>query len=215
MAEPRDDDLARRYRALGREEPPAALDEAILAAAREAAPRRARAQWWGPVSVAAVLVLGLGLVLRMQSEQPGVETSAPASEYAMPAPAEPPAAVQQAPAPAQQAPAAAPPPPALQRPPAPMMKREASPSEAPAPQAKRMQPSAADDAALPKRMEPPAMAAAARETPEQQLERIARLRGEGRHEEADKVLEQFRRAHPDYRIPEDTWSRVRPRQERP
>lgn len=92
-----------------------------------------------------------------------------------------------------------------------MMKREASMPDAPAPAAKRMQPSAAEDAAAPKRMEPPAMAATARETPEQQLERIARLRGEGRHEEADRALEQFRRTHPDYRIPEDTWSRVRPR----
>ena len=179
MADPRDEDLARRYRALGREEPPPALDEAILAAARQAAPRRSRAQWWAPVSVAAVLVLGIGVALRMQLEQPGVETSAPASEYALPAPAEPPATAPQAPA------AAAP--------------------------EKRMQQSSSEDAALPKRTEPPAMAAAARETPEQQLERIARLRGEGRHEEADKALEQFRRAHPDYRIPEDTWSRVRPR----
>ena len=44
-----------------------------------------------------------------------------------------------------------------------------------------------------------------------ELERIARLRAEGRHDEADKALETFRRAHPDYRIPEAMWERVRPR----
>jgi hypothetical protein len=43
---------------------------------------------------------------------------------------------------------------------------------------------------------------AAAETPERQLERIAELRRQGRHEEADKALAEFRRRHPDYRIPE-------------
>lgn len=44
-----------------------------------------------------------------------------------------------------------------------------------------------------------------------ELERIARLRGEGRDSEADKALEEFRRDHPGYRIPEAMWERVRPR----
>jgi hypothetical protein len=44
-----------------------------------------------------------------------------------------------------------------------------------------------------------------------ELERIARLRGEGRHEEADKALEAFLRKHPDYRIPDAVWNRVKPR----
>jgi len=47
--------------------------------------------------------------------------------------------------------------------------------------------------------------------PAAELERIARLRAEGRHEEADKALEAFNRAHPDYRIPDAVWLRVRPR----
>jgi hypothetical protein len=47
--------------------------------------------------------------------------------------------------------------------------------------------------------------------PATELERIARLRAEGRHEEADKALEAFNRAHPDYRIPDPVWQRVRPR----
>ena len=47
--------------------------------------------------------------------------------------------------------------------------------------------------------------------PVRELERIGRLRGEGRHAEADRALEQFRRRHPDYRIPEAVWERVKPR----
>jgi hypothetical protein len=44
-----------------------------------------------------------------------------------------------------------------------------------------------------------------------ELERIAKLRAEGRHAEADKALEEFQRNHRDYRIPEGMWERVRPR----
>ena len=40
------------------------------------------------------------------------------------------------------------------------------------------------------------------EPPEKWLERIAALRKEGKHEEADKVLEEFRKRYPDYKIPE-------------
>jgi hypothetical protein len=43
------------------------------------------------------------------------------------------------------------------------------------------------------------------------LERIAQLRSEGRDAEADRALEDFRRDHPDYRIPEAMWERVKPR----
>jgi hypothetical protein len=43
------------------------------------------------------------------------------------------------------------------------------------------------------------------------LEAIAKLRLEGRHEEADKALAEFRRRHPDYRIPDAMWERVKPR----
>jgi len=40
---------------------------------------------------------------------------------------------------------------------------------------------------------------------------ILKLREEGRHFDADKALEQFRRNHPGYRIAEAMWERVRPR----
>jgi hypothetical protein len=44
-----------------------------------------------------------------------------------------------------------------------------------------------------------------------ELERIATLRREGRHAEADKALEEFRRANPAYRIPDPLWEQVKPR----
>ena len=44
-----------------------------------------------------------------------------------------------------------------------------------------------------------------------ELERIANLRAQGRDAEADKALEEFRRAHPGYRIPDAMWERVKPR----
>jgi translation initiation factor IF-2 len=48
------------------------------------------------------------------------------------------------------------------------------------------------------------------ETPEKWLERIAALRGEGKHDEADKQLAEFRSRHPDYRIPEPMLKKVLP-----
>ncbi|MEO5692029.1 MAG: hypothetical protein ABIQ72_02805 [Usitatibacter sp.] len=108
-----DDDLKRRYREISREEPSSALDAAILAKARDklvsdttfattgnsrtakvvsdtslslvSGPRFRR--WSVPLSLAAVLMLGVGVSLRMQFERPGVETSMAASESAPPPPA--------------------------------------------------------------------------------------------------------------------------------
>ena len=105
-----DDKLSRRYRELPREEPSADLDAAILAASRRAVgagPRARKSSWMVPTSIAAVLVLGVGVSLRMQLEQPGIETSAPsssASEYPVPAaePAGQPKPQAEAPVPAPQ-----------------------------------------------------------------------------------------------------------------
>jgi hypothetical protein len=44
---------------------------------------------------------------------------------------------------------------------------------------------------------------------ERELERIARLRSEGKQDEADAALATFRREHPDYRIEPAMWERVR------
>ncbi|HEX7465915.1 MAG TPA: hypothetical protein VF309_04675, partial [Usitatibacter sp.] len=46
---------------------------------------------------------------------------------------------------------------------------------------------------------------------DRELERIAKLREEGRDADADKALEQFNRDHPGYRIADAMWQRVKPR----
>lgn len=332
------DRMAARYRELARDEPPPALDAAILAASRRAVGSRpgGAARWAGPVSIAAVLVLGLSISLRMQVEQPGIETSSARMEPAVreqPSAATPPPAVsapteapradanvasgtdpakkherevaplqaqrRATPAPVPAAPIAkpaardefAPAPPReaaarpglakeAVRPPAPMADAApaardplpgpadnrvaaasvaapapmasapiaasaasaspppapaapaprgfapepgASPQDSAAPQAPRPAAPAAMRAATAERREatsqgavgaqPPILdaEAAKRASPEAQLERIARLREAKRDEEADRALEEFRRSHPDYRIPAALWERVRNR----
>jgi len=289
MTDP-DDKVRERYRSLGHEEPPPALDAAILASARRAVSPRSAMRWSGPVSIAAVLMLAVGVTLRMRTEEPGIETSMP-SEYAAPAPAAPapqfeesrkaldatreadkplardqerartksapkdaaaakaevkqemrqeaqafadkPAKLSVAPAEAPAAAAAAPEPPAS---PAPRENRlepvpaatppaaradalersaagVAAPSMPSAPsvgsveaRAKRVAPAAAPSAAQPQLAKEASTDPLARE-----LERIATLRREGRHAEADKALEEFRRANPAYRIPDAVWEQVKPR----
>ncbi len=46
------------------------------------------------------------------------------------------------------------------------------------------------------------------DTPERELERIAELRAQGRHDEADRALAEFHKRHPDYSIPEAMRARV-------
>lgn len=329
-----DDDLKRRYRELAREEPSSALDAAILAKARQRAETRdapsfsapagkegaslvsgSFRRWSVPLSLAAVLMLGVGVSLRMQLEKPGVETSMP-NEYAMPESAEPAAAsapttsVPAEPAPttnfAAPAPAAKPappsatgtmqpaqapkaaarsapsapaepafvptPPPASPQPPAPMPASPASPlardqgvlapaperlkeraenrvradsfAPPPPPAAAELKANAPSAITVPASTPPPAALGAAapaapaaapqpqrakRESesdaasgaralgkslsrdPQVELERIAKLRENGQHAEADKALDEFRKLHPGYRIPEAMWERVRPR----
>jgi len=86
-----DDKLSRRYRELAREEPSASVDATILARARRRAPGHRRS-WFVPVSIAAVLMLGVGVTLRMQMEEPGIETSAPKREFPVRVPESAPAA---------------------------------------------------------------------------------------------------------------------------
>ena len=305
-----DDELKRRYRELATEEPSAVIDAAILARARRRRPWTAR--WAGPVSIAAVLVLGIGVSLRMQLEQPGIETSAPetrsmesssgfglprtppppvpatkdearvdaftasppaanapetmlAQKRVAPAPvAKPKAAPQELKervaaspaleanvAPTQSAPqvttstvatppppapaAAAPPPAALGRtfsderaksqssPAAP-----AAPAIAFAPNPQRPEPAqaplrakreaesdraassaglAADSGAGVRALQKSVVES----DPLRELERIAKLREAGDNTEADKALAEFRKRFPDFRIPDATWERVRPR----
>ena len=133
--ETRDDELSRLYREVAPGEPPARLDDAILAAAKReavrATPRRER-PWWRrwtvPVSVAALVVLSVSLSLLVSREQERVEIPAPAAAPAVP----------QCPlAPGtDQAPAAAPP-------------REAEKSAVPEPPAARARKSAPAPAPVP------------------------------------------------------------------
>jgi len=296
-----DDKLTRRYRELAREEPGAALDAAILAASRGAMARPSAARRWGaPVSIAAVLMLAVGVTLNMQREQPGVEypetPKSVASEYSSPVPEssepapqsvapETPKRQDAAPAPSSNTAAAlerrregkvvASPAPAKnamtpeffaqekaravvpaeekapaalkkdtgladiapQRSPRPFSVPESSPTApAPAaaaaaapmaPQAEAVQSRDASEArragslaapgAAPLRAkreadaasQPALRAQSALDDPAQELERIARLRAEGRHADADKALEEFRRRHPDFRISDAMLERVK------
>jgi hypothetical protein len=69
MTEERDEKVSQRYRELGREEPPRALDEAILAAARRP-PRSLASRWTVPVSLAAVVMLSVTVTLMVREEAP-------------------------------------------------------------------------------------------------------------------------------------------------
>jgi resuscitation-promoting factor RpfA len=84
MTEERDPKVSAAYRDLGAEEPPRALDDAILAAARRDAgarpavlgARAGRQRWYAPLATAAVLVLAVATTLNMQLERPGIESPA-------------------------------------------------------------------------------------------------------------------------------------------
>ena len=239
MADERDPQVSKRYRELGAEEPPRALDEAILAASRK--PARSWTQRWAlPLSLAAVVVLSVTVTLRIQHEQPALEAPAqvraPASKEAArpeaaprqeavkaeradkPAARKEPAPFQ--PAPPMRAPAAAEPSAnvrdeaeartaakAAAVAPAPPAAAPASPAAVPASRAAREAESGAG-AVAPQAAPAQALSKRAAETPERELERIAQLRRDGKHEEADKALAEFRKRHPDYRIPPEVLERV-------
>jgi hypothetical protein len=193
MADPdRDARVSERYRALGREQPPPELDAAILAASR-----RRHSRWVVPVSIAAVVMLAVGVTLRVQIEERKDAEDIALSPRVMQAPASPPAALESR---AQAAPPAAPA--AAEAPQLGARKREA-PAEA---SADRAEPAgrASAGVAAGKLSAPP-------ETPEQWLERIAKLRDAGKAREADESLAEFRKRYPDYRLSEAMRARVAPR----
>jgi hypothetical protein len=254
-------EAARRYRELPREEPPAALDAKIRAAALGAASkdsRRAvishpaplvaptgRRQWYFPVAAAAVIVLSVAVTWQVEREQGDdgamLAQNAPPpelrkekklleEEVQKPAPlarkAEKPAAPERfAPEPGASAPSA-------QAPKAADEVKNQSPAESAAgtlPQSREDAYAQRENRARQERpssgiaaiqgaqrqkqrdeaqVQPEATAKPAEEPPEKWLERIARLRQEGRHDEADKALAEFRRRYPDYRIPEAMLEKV-------
>jgi Meckel syndrome type 1 protein len=209
-------EAGRRYRELPREEPPPALDAKIRAEARRAAVTHpaplvaptGRRNWYFPVAAAAVIVLAVAVTWQVEREQ-GDEGEPPAS---------PPAAALRK---EQNVPEQAP-------------QKKAQPEEAknqaPASAAGTLSQSREDAlrerenrmrqerpssgiaaAPAPQRqdeVQPQARAKAAEEPPDKWLERIAQLRREGRHDEADKALAEFRKRYPDYRIPEAMLEKV-------
>ena len=226
--------VSQKYRELGAQEPPRALDEAILAASRQPpgfASRRWTQRWAVPLSLAAVVVLSVTVTLQMQREQPDIVSAVPQAKESTPTP---PAAVADAqftlkveeqPKVAAGAPArersAKPASPAEPKPFADALRDQAPAAAGPAPEiasradTARGELSSAAGAAVPQAA--PAQALAKRamareevraETPERELERIAQLRRDGRHEEADKALAEFRKRYPDFRISEAMLERV-------
>lgn len=217
-----DKKISERYRELGTEEPPRHVDEAILAASRRAVhvhpaplvPPTGRRRWYFPVAAAAIIMLSVAVTWHMQVDEGpdpnGYIASAPAPEASREAPAEKKTEKQAAPAAkpftpdppresraARDAPARAAP--------------HAAPQAAPPVAASRMEERARESAPVAGARAPEAARAdralgkvgeQATEPPEKWLERIAALRKEGKHEEADKALEEFRKRYPDYKLPE-------------
>ena len=161
--------LSRVYRETGREEPPAHLDAAILAQAKAAVgARRSKPRWFMPLSLAATVVLSVGVVLLMSRE--GVT----------PVPMETPSPIPDASTPKPTAPTTP-----VVTPKATVVPKEApvvTPKEVP-----RFEPRVFTPKEVP-----------AGKTLEQWLAGIEALRKAGKHAEADAELAKFRQRYPDY-----------------
>jgi hypothetical protein len=187
MAEQDDErEASRVYRQLPREEPPPEIDAAIRAEARSVVQTHpaplvvptGRRQWYFPVAAAAVIVLAVAVTWHVEQEV--------ADPAVAPVPATP----------AAQAPRKEPVPGPRRELTRERMARDEAPAEAkPAP------PSATSGVLSAPQAENRAKALARMESPEAALERIAELRQQGKHEEADKALAEFRKRYPDYAIP--------------
>ena len=241
-----DDDVAKLYHEGSADEPPAALDRAILKAAREslAPARKPGKPWWLrfalplQLALSAVLVTMLALTVdRNPPEVPAVtertepqQALVPAPHKAAPAGADPAAA---------ESPAASPAPEGRARLPAPIESRpsspkadrkaEAAPAAIPVParsERASAEKAAAEDAAAPvggrsleaarpgpaapgaapgvspSTVAPSANRAAAARSPSEWLAAIERLAGTGEKTAARAELEAFRKAYPDYPLPE-------------
>jgi hypothetical protein len=237
MTDERDPKVSQRYRELGREEPPGELDAGVLAASRRAVethlaplvPPTGRRRWYFPVAAAAIITLAVAVTVHMERSQPDAEDIAP-PPAAPPVPAAPELRKEAPAARLEQSPSKPeavgkpsgprrftpePPPPAAS--PAPL------PRPADAMQERRfadVQPESrarADESSQPQAVprEAPSGAparllgqVAKAQSPEAALERIAELRRQGKHDEADKALAEFRRRYPDYRIAEEMLKKL-------
>ena len=234
MADERDPKLSQHYRELEPLEPPPALDQKILAAARAATESHAplvvpagRHRWYYSLAAAAVLVFAVALTLHLDRDRPDAETMyAPAvrGEIKQPPKAEPapPAQMERSPTftpdPQATVPREAPPAPrADEQQRAALEKRQAEQAaatgaatraqgDAEARARSEMAAAAKQQASAARLAASPA--AAAPEPPERWLERIAELRTRGRHVDADRELAAFRRAYPNYQLSDVMRERV-------
>src|SRR5439155_16652793 len=141
----------------------------------------ARRRWYFPVAAAAIITLAVAVTLHMEQQQPDAESITP------PPPSAPESRTDALEAKKDSAPQAE--------------LRKAKPAdmarnmEQPEPQA-RSGPDAQVKGLAMRRAE----RGAVEEAPERILERIAELRRQGKQDEADKALAEFRRRYPDDRI---------------
>lgn len=166
-----DSPLSRAYRETGREEPPAHLDAAILAQAEAAVGTRRKPRWFMPLSLAATVVLSIGVVLLMSRE--GV-TPVP-METPLPTPGAP-VLKPTTPGVIEKAPVVTP-------------KATVTPKEAPAVTPKEAP-----------RFEPREVVIPPKKSPETWLAEIEALRKAGKHAEAEAEMAKFRQRYPDYSI---------------
>ena len=237
MTDERDPRVSERYRQLPGEEPPRKLDQAVLAAAHRAADKphaplvvpAGRHRWYYSLAAAAILVLADAVTVQVERQQPDPELAVPTSPVQAPSPAAQPEKPKPPPQPAasskpqprvlqERARAYTPDPPAR----APAAAPEMQPRPEPAPSAGAMADSAqlrkeraAGDVAASRAAPSPrasatisAQSSMAVMSPERELERIAELRSQGRHDEADKALAEFRKRYPDYQIPQAMREKV-------
>ena len=241
-----DHDVSKLYHEGSADEPPAALDRAILKAAREniAPAREARKPWWLrfalplQLALSAVLVTMLALTVdRNPPEVPAVSERTEPQQAPVPAPHK--VAPAGADPTAGESPAASPAPEGRARLPAPIESRpsspkadrkaEAAPAAIPVPgrsERASAEKAAAEDAAAPvdgrsleaarpgpaapgaapgvspSTVAPSANRAAAARSPSEWLAAIERLAGTGEKTAARAELEAFRKAYPDYPLPE-------------
>jgi type IV secretory pathway VirB10-like protein len=229
--------VSRRYRELPREEPPRHLDDAIRAAARRAVHTRpaplvvptGRQRWYFPLAAAAIIVLAVAVTMHVEREQPGEEIVSSQGTPAEEVKAEKP---QSAPQPERRRKAEsadsrelrdAAPPPELQKAPEPAAPpvatqdairgaeesaagARAESARAPAAPQANAQLGRADEG-----RRAASLSAFALQSPEQWLQGIADLRRQGRHEEADKSLAEFRKRYPDYRISKEALEQLEKR----
>lgn len=189
------DAVLRVYSRLAREEPPRAVDAAVLAAGREAVrpARHGVRRWWIPASVAASAVLALSVVLEISREDAREETrdlDRPAQTEGLSR-----ERAEQAPSPAPAAdvpvPAAPPPPPAAAG--QSMESRAAGPSREAAPRAIRQRPGDTPEALS---SVPAVDAMRTAPSPEAWLARIEALERAGREDEAARERAALEAAYP-------------------